>query len=43
VRVFIFSIISSVLADMATTPERRAALGAKAEALSALTGAPYAT
>jgi hypothetical protein len=43
VRVFIFSIISSVAADMATTPERRTALGAKAEALSALTGAPYAT
>ena len=43
VRVFIFSMMSSVAADMATTPVRRAALTEKAEALNALTGAPYAT
>jgi hypothetical protein len=43
VRVFIFSIISSVAADMATTPVRREALGVKALDLSARTGAPYAT
>ena len=38
-----FSIISSVAADMATTPVRREALGVKALDLSARTGAPYAT
>ena len=43
VRPFIFSMMSSVAADMATTPVRRAALTEKAEALNALTGAPYAT
>lgn len=41
-RVFIFSMISSVVADMATTP-LRTALGRTKDAFMALEGAPKAT
>lgn len=43
VRTFIFSMMSSVAADIATTPTRFADFTVNAEALNALTGAPYAT
>lgn len=43
VRVFIFSMISSVVADMATTPRRETALGRVKDARRALEGAAYAT
>ena len=42
VRVFIFSMMSSVVADMATTP-LRTALGRTKDAFMALEGAPKAT